>query len=108
VYSTKEREVDIQGAILDYLGARRHFFFRTNNIPVFDKSRGAFRALPKYTPKGIADIIVVHVGRPYFLEVKRPGSYQRPEQKDFQRQAELAGALYATVRSIEDVQKLGL
>jgi hypothetical protein len=75
---------------------------------VFDKSRGAFRELPKHTPRGIADIIVVHVGGPYFLEVKRPSTYQRPEQKEFQKAAETAGALYAVVRSIDDVQALGL
>jgi hypothetical protein len=67
-----------------------------------------FRAMPQYTPKGISDIIVVHVGRPYFLEVKRPGSYQSAEQKDFQKNAERAGALYAVVRSIEDAIALGL
>jgi hypothetical protein len=73
VYTQKSREVQVQSAILDYLSAKRHFYFRTNNIPVFDKSRGTFRALPKHTPRGIADIIVVHVGRPYFLKLKRPG-----------------------------------
>jgi hypothetical protein len=50
----------------------------------------------------------VHVGRPYFLEVKRPKTYQSPEQKEFQKRAEGAGAYYAVVRSIEDVQALGL
>jgi hypothetical protein len=35
-------------------------------------------------------------------------SYQSPEQKAFQERAEAAGAIYAVVRSIEDVQKLGL
>jgi hypothetical protein len=64
--------------------------------------------MPKHTPKGVSDIIVVHVGRPYLLEVKRMGTYQSPEQKEFQRSAEAAGALYAVVRSIEDVQALGL
>ncbi|HEY5331642.1 MAG TPA: hypothetical protein VIJ79_17320 [Acidobacteriaceae bacterium] len=90
MYTQKSREVQVQSAILDYLSAKRHFYFRTNNIPVFDKSRGTFRALPKHThtPRGIADIIVVHVGRPYFLKLKRPGAYQRPEQKEFQKRAE--------------------
>jgi hypothetical protein len=32
----------------------------------------------------ISDIIVVHVGRPYLLEVKRPNSCQSAEQKEFQ------------------------
>jgi len=102
------RDTEIQSAICEYLAYRRHFFFRSNNIPVFDKARGAFRALPKHTPKGVADIIVVHVGRPYFLEVKLPGTYQSPEQKDFQKRAEAAGAFYSVVRSIDDVQALGL
>jgi hypothetical protein len=53
--------------------------------------------------RGFTDIIVVHVGRPYFLEVKRPASYQSPEQREFQRRAEAAGAWCAVVRSIEDV-----
>jgi hypothetical protein len=62
----------------------------------------------KYAILGVPDIIVVHVGRPYFLEVKRPGYHQSPEQKAFQQRAEAAGALYAVVRSIEDVRELGL
>jgi len=35
------------------------------------------------------------------------GTYQNPDQKEFQQQAEQAGALYAVVRSIDDVQALG-
>jgi hypothetical protein len=66
------------------------------------------RRLPKHTPRGIADIIVVYAGRPYFLEVKRPETYQSPDQKLFQKHAEKVGAMYAVVRSIEDVQQLGL
>jgi hypothetical protein len=53
-------------------------------------------------------LIIVYVGRPYFLEVKRLGAYQSSEQKEFQRRAETAGPLYAVVRPIEDVQRLGL
>jgi hypothetical protein len=47
--------------------------------------------MPKYAMRGVPDIIPVHVSRPYFLEVKRTGTYQSPEQKEFQRQAEAAG-----------------
>jgi hypothetical protein len=42
------------------------------------------------------------------LEVKRPGAYQCPEQKEFQAEAQKAGGLDAVVRSVEDVQALGL
>ena len=56
----------------------------------------------------MADIFVLYGVRPYFLEVQRPGTYQTPEQREFQRRAEFAGAIYAVARSVEDVQKLGL
>ncbi len=64
--------------------------------------------MPKYAMRGVSDIILVHTGPPYFLEVKREGTYQSPEQKAFQQQAEKAGAHYAVVRSIDDVQAIGL
>jgi hypothetical protein len=67
----------------------KHFFNRTNNTPIYDAGRKTPRAMPKYTTK---DIIVVHVGRFYFLEVKRPGSYQTLGQREFQSRAEAAGA----------------
>jgi hypothetical protein len=70
--------------------------------------RGTVRRLPKHTPRGLADILVVHVRRSYFLEVKRPKTYQSPEQRDFQANAEKASAHYAVVRSIDDVRLLGL
>jgi hypothetical protein len=103
-------ESEIQSAICDYLALRKHFFWRQNTSPTVQKGAEgwSFRRMPKYAMRGVADIIVVHVGRPYFLEVKRPGSYQTPEQREFQVSAEKAGALYAVVRSIEDVQLLGL
>ena len=52
------RESDIQRAICDYRALRRVFFFRCNNQPIYDES--LFRALlPKYTMKGIPDIIAI-------------------------------------------------
>jgi hypothetical protein len=101
-------ESEIQSAICDYLAAKRHFFWRQNTAPSFDWKSNQFRRMPKHALKGVPDIILVHVGRPYFLEVKRPKTYQSPEQKLFQQNAEAAGALYAVVRSIDDVQALGL
>jgi hypothetical protein len=81
------KEAEIQSSICDYLALRRHFFSRINNIPAFNRNGDGsitMRRLPKHTLLGMADIIVVHVGRPYFLEVKRPGTYQSPAQKAFQ------------------------
>jgi hypothetical protein len=107
----KERESDIQASILDYLAARRHFAIRLNNIPAFNRNADGtitMRRLPKHALPGLADILVVHTGHPYFLEVKRKGTYQSPEQKEFERRAIEAGAFYAVVRSIDDVRMAGL
>ena len=52
---------------------------------------------------GNADIIVVRVGHLYFLEVKRPGSYQSPEQKQF----DLAVAILEAYRVATDEEGRG-
>ena len=104
-------ESEVQSSILDYLMLRKYFAFRLNNIPAFNRDADGsvrMRRLSKGNLRGMADIIVVLVGRPYFLEVNRPGSYQRPEQREFQKHAESVGAHYAVVRSTEEVQRLGL
>src|SRR5712692_2438835 len=64
-------ESEVQRAICDYLALRKVFFFRCNNKPIFDPTRKVFRALPKYTPKGIGDILAVKDGKAIFIEVKR-------------------------------------
>ena len=94
--------------LCDYLALKKHFFWRQNTAPAFDWKSNQFRRMPKHAMKGVPDIILVHTGRPYFLEVKRPKIYQSPDQKEFQKNAEAAGALYAVVRSVEEVMELGL
>lgn len=83
-------------------------FWRSNNTPVFDKTHGAFRALPKHTMKGIPDIIVIKDGYFIGLEVKKKGGYQSPDQKEFERLCKENGAEYHVVRSIDEVAELGL
>jgi hypothetical protein len=100
------KETEIQAAICDYLAAKRVFFWRQNNVPVF--ANGHFRALPKHTPRGIPDIIAVKDGRAIFLEVKTTKGRLSDDQAEFFRLATLAGAAYHVVRSIDDVQALGL
>lgn len=101
-----QKETDIQSAICEYLALRRVFFYRQNNVPVFHEGR--FRRLPKHTPRGVPDILAVKDGRAIFIEVKAEKGRQSEHQKEFERDAIAAGATYALVRSIEDVQSLGL
>lgn len=106
----KSNEGHIQSVICEYLEAKRHCFFRLNNIPAFNKGesgRITMRKLPKYTPKGLPDIIVIKNGYFIALEVKDK-SPQSKDQKIFEARVKDALGRYHIVRSIDDVQNVGL
>jgi hypothetical protein len=64
----RTKESDIQAAICDYLSLKGYLFSRTNNSPIYDKTRGAFRALPKYRRRGWPDICLIRNGEFYGIE----------------------------------------
>jgi hypothetical protein len=101
-------ESEIQRAICDYLALRKVFFFRCNNQPIFDAARKVFRALPKYTMKGIPDIIAIKDGRFISIEVKGRKGQLSPDQVEFGRLCMRNGAEYIVAKSIDDVQSHGL
>lgn len=72
------------------------------------QGRLAFRRMPKHSRRGVPDIIVIKDGQFIGLEVKRPGTYQSPEQKAFKHDVATAGGRYHVVRSIEDVTTCNL
>jgi hypothetical protein len=51
------------------------------------------------TLAGVADLILLHNGKTYFFEVKKPGGRQQPSQKDFQSNVEKQGFNYFIVTS---------
>lgn len=106
----KEKESDIVRAICDYLAYKKHFFWRSNNIPVFDPGKqGGFRSMPKHSLKGIPDIIIIlKGGKVVFLEVKTATGVLSDSQKDFQAKCISVGAKYVVVRNLENVQALKL
>ena len=109
--TNKVKETDIQSSICEYLDIKRRCFFRLNNIPSFNRLEGGgftMRRLPKFTPRGLPDIIVVAGGSFIGLEVKSDIGKQSPDQKLFQKNVESHGGKYFVVRSIEDVQAIGL
>ena len=109
--NTNQKESDIQNSICEYLQVKKHFFFRLNNIPAFSKQKDGsvrMRRLPKFTPKGLPDIVVVKDGFFIGLEVKRPKTYQSKEQKELEKELKEAGAEYYVVRSIDDLVEIGL
>lgn len=62
--------------------------------------------MPKFTPKGIPDIHVIKNGLYIAIEVKKKGSYLRPDQRIFQKNVEMAGGTYICARSIDDLKGL--
>lgn len=104
-----ERESDIVTAICDYLAYRPGIlFWRQNTAPTFDTTKKTFRRMPAYALKGVPDIIVIKHGQFIGLEVKTKKGTQSPEQREFEHRVTLVGGAYAVVRSIDDVQALGL
>jgi hypothetical protein len=102
------KETEVQAAICDYLALKGYLFSRTNNSPIYDKTRGAFRALPKYTRKGWPDICLIKGGKFYGIEVKSEVGRLSPEQEELGRDIIVNGGMYVVARSIDDVQNAGL
>ncbi len=104
---TRSNEINIQNSICEYLQAKRHFFYRNNTVGIYDKAQGTHRSMPKFSKKGVPDIILIKNGIFYGLEVKDK-SKQSEDQRLFEIGCKIAGGQYHIVRSIDDVQKLGL
>ncbi len=101
-------ESNILKTLCDYLAIKNYVFWRQNNIPIFDARFGGYRAMPKHCRKGVSDIILLKNGEAWFLEVKGLKKKQSADQIEFQKLVEKGGAFYRVVRSIDDLQKIGI
>lgn len=103
----KETEKNIQDTICQYLALKKYFFWRSNNLPAFDKKTGRVWNMPKYSMNGIPDIIVIgEIGQFIGLEIKSKTGKQSEAQKLFQQKCEKQGAEYFLVRSLKEVQEI--
>lgn len=58
---------------------------------------------------GVADLILLKSNRFYgalCVEMKKPGEYQRPVQKDWQKECEANGNKYVVIRSLDEFIKV--
>lgn len=99
------KEVDIQRCILENLRWRGILAFRCQPAAIPRREGGRIIGLRKGDPfnVGMPDIICVIQGRFVGIEVKFAFGRQSPEQCDWQRRIERAGAIYILARSWEDV-----
>lgn len=95
-------------AVCAYLTIKRCHFWRQNTAGVFDPTRQTWRALSPYAMRGVSDLILLKDGKAIFLEVKSAIGKLSPDQIKFKAFVEEAGSTYYTIRSIDDVMKLGL
>lgn len=99
----KKLEKDIQREICDWLAIRGFFFWRQNTIPVYEK--GHFRALPKYTPRGLPDILILSNTKLIGLEVKVPDYWKfTVDQKAIKEKFLTNGGYYSVVTSLEEAR----
>ena len=106
-------EGKIQLAICKHLRKQGVFFWRSNNQPTYDpkmnSGRGGYRSQGEYAISGVPDIIAISKDGQFIgLEVKTPKGKQSTEQIFFQKRCERIGAQYHVVRSVDDVDNLGL
>lgn len=97
----KVKETDIQRACMEYLQAQGIFCWRSNQIPVPLKG-GGFRRFAGM--KGVSDILgCLPGGRFLACEIKKPGKYMTPEQREFQETIAGLGGVALCVRSVEEL-----
>lgn len=59
--------------------------------------------------KGVADLCLALMRHGYgalYIEMKKPGSYQRPEQKTWEQSITRHGYLYKVIKNFDDFKKL--
>lgn len=105
--TNKPLEKDIQKAVCEWLDFNQYFFWRQNNVPIFGKSMdGQFRhrAMPKFSKKGIPDVICIHKGKFIGIEIKRESHLPlSDEQEKFKKECEQVGGFYYKISSVEEL-----
>jgi hypothetical protein len=94
----KEKEADVQRAILLLLEYSHMFHYRNNSGGMVAES-GHF---VRFGATGSPDIIIVQNGKYIGVEVKGTDGKQSDNQKIFQQELEKAGGEYLLVHSVEE------
>lgn len=97
-------ERTIQNAIINLLRLNGWFAYSQDTKGTFDPVKRVFRANPSRVT-GVSDIIAIKSHRVVWIEVKQPGKYQTPNQKEFEKQIRDHGGEYVVLKSIDEAQK---
>ncbi len=103
-----EGEQGLQAAIVElfgYLGVfDRAIVFSVPNEGKRSKTTAGRLKSTGMLP-GVTDLVIVHAGRAFFLEVKMPRGRLSPRQKEFRDLCRSRGACWALVRSVEEARE---
>ena len=105
----------IQCAIVEYLGWKAHkhkfMFYSVPNESMVPKNGKKFsgaeygrmnRLKSMGLTAGVSDLVIVHKGYAYHMEVKRPGGQLTEAQRRFRQDVYNCGSEYAVVRSVDE------
>ena len=102
-------ERDLHNAMADFLDLkllRSTATWTTIGHGGYKLNIGAARGLKRMGLKaGWPDIIVIHDGRPIFLELKAPGSYPTERQRNVHVALREAGAAVEVIRSLDEADE---
>lgn len=96
-------EKDIQLHILKYLQGIGAVAGKTKTMGV---KRGRVFCYDPYTFRGFPDLTCFWDKHLFFIEVKKDGNKQSPEQKHFQQLCTEAGIIYILAYSVDDVASI--
>ena len=99
-----ENEKAIQNEILDWLKLEGIFAWPIYNGAVFDVRRGSWRSQGKHYVRGVSDIIGIHKGRMFAIEVKTKTGRVSNEQAVFFDKVNACGGRGVVARCLDDVK----
>jgi len=99
----KISESEILNAVCEYLTLKHYTFWRSNNVPIYDPRKKIFRRMPKYSMKGVSDIILLLDGTAWLIEVKTEKGVLSEHQKIFKALVEKRKCIYLVVKSVDDL-----
>lgn len=104
-------EKSIENSILNFLGWKGIFCWKTKTVGTYDVRSGRFLRPSKLYRTGVSDIIglLPPNGRLFAIEVKTKKGRLQENQKEFLHEVKARGGIAFVARSVEDVEaNLGL
>lgn len=99
-------EEQIENQILLFLESKRIFAWKNPTSGYFDTRRRVFRKhKSRFAINGVTDIIGIHNGKAFFIEVKAKKGIVSDDQERFIDNIQKGGAIAFVARSVEDVYR---